>query len=278
MASIFYLPKVVSLPGAKLTFSLTNTATPQDVYTDADLQVAHTQPVQADAAGVFAPIYLDPTLPDYRVKLTTSADVLIYQVDDIPSNQNVQQSMRLESTNPFLFLYDTDGTANLRKYRIRANGNVLEIVGLNDAENSETVLFTTANTATIANQYTGNFTGTLTGMTASTTGQVLYLKIGRVVYLYIRTGFTGTSNTTAMTMTGLPSEVQPANLKDAPCLVKDNGNNDCGAIAKIFGDTITFYIAKSNAVANYVQNLSTGFTNSGAKGLLSGWAISYWLD
>lgn len=141
MADLFFLPKVSGLPGAKLYFYQTGTSTPQAVYTDADLSVAHDQPIEADGAGVFEPIYLDPTLPHYRVTYTTSADVLIYTWDDYPSNQNVQQSMRLESTAPELWLYDTDGTVNARKVRIRVNGQIFEISLSNDAENSFTEFF-----------------------------------------------------------------------------------------------------------------------------------------
>jgi len=83
MSNIFYLPRAQSLPGAKLTFTISGTTTPQNTYQDVDLTTPHANPVVADASGYFAPIYLDPSLPNYRMKLTTSADVLIVQYDDI---------------------------------------------------------------------------------------------------------------------------------------------------------------------------------------------------
>lgn len=75
------------MPGAKLYFYQTNTSTPQPVYEDADLSTAFTQPVEADADGVFPPIYKDPNLPDYRVTLTDADDVIQpgYPIDDISS-------------------------------------------------------------------------------------------------------------------------------------------------------------------------------------------------
>src|SRR5688572_27490198 len=135
MTSLYYPPKFDSgLAGAKLTFSITGTSTLQNVYTNEALTIAHSNPVVADANGVFAPIYLDPTLPSYRVKFTTAADVTIYQVDNVPSNQNVQQSMRLEATAPSLTFYDTDGTVNQRKFSLRCLSGGIELCAVNDAE------------------------------------------------------------------------------------------------------------------------------------------------
>lgn len=92
MSQIFYLPKAVPVTSAgtprdaaRLYFFREGTLTPQDVFTTEDLDVAHSHPVEADANGVFPVIYLDTTADyDYRVQLKTSADVLIYDQDDIP--------------------------------------------------------------------------------------------------------------------------------------------------------------------------------------------------
>lgn len=89
MATLFKLPKAVAVQSSGIPYALakayfydTTTTTPKNVYTDAALSVAHSVPVQADAAGVFPPIYLDPTLV-YKLTLKTSADVLIYTVDPV---------------------------------------------------------------------------------------------------------------------------------------------------------------------------------------------------
>lgn len=89
---LFQLPKVVPLSttggllaGAKLNFYAASTSTRQNTYQDAALTTPHANPVVADANGVFAPIYLDPALGDYKTVLTTSADVVIYTVDNIAS-------------------------------------------------------------------------------------------------------------------------------------------------------------------------------------------------
>lgn len=138
MPSLFYPPKFQGLPGSKLTFTRSGTTTPQNVYTDEALAVAHSNPVVADANGVFAPIYLDPRLPSYRVLYSTAADVQIYQVDDYPSNQNTATDFRVEDTTPSIILYDTDGLVNARKFRIRVNSPDFEIALSNDAESSFT--------------------------------------------------------------------------------------------------------------------------------------------
>ena len=109
MAQIFTLPPARPLtssggamPLARLYFYQTATSTPQNTYQDADLSTPHTNPVIADAYGAFAPVFLDPTLPAYRVKLTDSTGAQIWQYDGIPSNQNTAQQFRLISTAPGL--------------------------------------------------------------------------------------------------------------------------------------------------------------------------------
>jgi hypothetical protein len=283
MPALFYLPKAVSLANSKLLFYQTATSTPQAVYTDEALQVAHSQPVEADGEGRFPVIYLDPTLPDYRVTHNTSADVLIYTVDDVPSNQNVQQSMRLQSTNPFLFLHDTDGTSGSRKYRIRAAGAAFEVQASNEAE----TVFTTilryeagilySNETEVAVTSSGSFTGTLTGMAASTTVTVNYLKNGELVHLYIESGTTGTSNATTMSMSGLPAAITPTSDKFVPCSnIIDNGNSLAGlALISDSIGSITFSLFRTGTIANRVDYSSGIFTNSGSKGLFDGWSITY---
>src|SRR5262249_25575017 len=60
------------LGGAQLLFEKTGTTTPQTVYQDAALTIPHANPVIADSAGVWAPIYLDDNQSSYRVTLYSS--------------------------------------------------------------------------------------------------------------------------------------------------------------------------------------------------------------
>ena len=70
------------IAGAQLQFYLTGTTTPATVYTSAALGVALTNPVVADAGGLFAPIYLDPTVT-YRLQLLTATGSLIRDIDPV---------------------------------------------------------------------------------------------------------------------------------------------------------------------------------------------------
>lgn len=56
----------VTIPGAELSFFLTDSDTPAVVYSDGDLGTPLTQPVVADSAGRFVPIYLDSAIT-YKV-------------------------------------------------------------------------------------------------------------------------------------------------------------------------------------------------------------------
>lgn len=97
MSQLFVLPfqtpfhNSAPLGLAKAYFYRAGTTTHQAVYptaADADAGTnAHDQPVQASAAGVFAPIFFDTDASyDYRLQLKTSADVLVDggDIDNIP--------------------------------------------------------------------------------------------------------------------------------------------------------------------------------------------------
>jgi hypothetical protein len=155
--ALFTLPRIVALsstnqllPGAKLTFSISGTSTLQNVYTDEDLTVPHSNPVIADGAGAFGPIYLDPALPSYRVLLTDSDDVTQpgYPIDDVPSNQNQAQTFRLKSAAPELIFEETDAAANNQKWRLRVNAQQMTIDLLNDAESVATAIATLSRSGT----------------------------------------------------------------------------------------------------------------------------------
>jgi len=70
--------------GAKLYFYQTGTTTLITVYQNSALTTPHTNPVVADASGQFAPIYVSST--EFKIVLTTSADVTIRTVDPVLMN------------------------------------------------------------------------------------------------------------------------------------------------------------------------------------------------
>lgn len=270
MTSLYYPPKFDSgLAGAKLTFTITGTTTPQNTYTDEALTVESSNPVVADANGVFAPIYLDPRAPSYRVRYETAAGVLIYQQDGVPSNQNTGSSVSLQSITPYVQFYDTDGVANQRKMRLQLGLDGLYVIKLNDAESVQTLVETIFWDIPSSQ---GTFTGTLTGMSGSTTGTVTYRIVRGMCTLYLdNVNITGTSNTTAMTMTGLPSAVIPTQSRSMFCKVVDNNVEMVGGCSVGTGPSIIF-----SAMSVSGSRLIYGtFTNSGVKGLFTGWTITY---
>lgn len=117
----------------------------------------------------------------------------------------------------------------------------------------------------------GTFTGTLTGMTATTTGTVNWVKMSTTgAMVYITADILGTSNATTMTMTGLPSSVQPTNSTYVPCArLENNSAFGLAGYASISGGTITFTMLTSS------QNDGGPWTGSGTKGLKAGWCVVY---
>lgn len=75
----------VPLSGALLYFYQSETTTPITVYQDFDKNASHTNPVTADAAGLFAPIFVDTLI--YKVVLKTSAGTTVQTIDKIHAPQ-----------------------------------------------------------------------------------------------------------------------------------------------------------------------------------------------
>ncbi len=100
----------------------------------------------------------------------------------------------------------------------------------------------------------GSFTGTLTGCTTSPTQTIDFIKNGNVVTLYPRGDFTGTSNTTAKTITGMPTAIRPARLQQFTGIATDNGGTPAA----------TYVTIATSGVISAQPNLGTSsWTNSG---------------
>jgi hypothetical protein len=69
--------------GAFANFYRTGTTTRQDTYADFALTTPNANPVEADANGAFAPIYLSADF-DYKCVLTTAAGAIIKTIDPVP--------------------------------------------------------------------------------------------------------------------------------------------------------------------------------------------------
>lgn len=289
--TLFQFPKAVAWDngvaqsGATLTFSQTGTSTPQNTYTDLALTTPHSNPVTADSEGLFAPIYLDPNLPDYRVVFRDSAGSIVYTVDDVPAAGSSGNNITLSDTAPYLVLTQTGATANEGKWRIIATGDQLLIQTGNDALDTFATFMTVSRTATVVDSVnftptalqfggetiatisTGSFTGSLTGFASPINATVYYRVVGGMVsLLYFGSTWVGTSTSTAMTMTGIPAALRPSSSDPpaCPCIVYDNSVYSLG----------TAYVASSGTI-NFTIDANTAFTGSGIKGVPEGWMITY---
>lgn len=71
------------LPGAQLYSYAAGTSTPQSTYSDSALTTPNTNPVVADAGGLFGPIFLSAT--GYKFRLDDEDDVTIWTQDNYGS-------------------------------------------------------------------------------------------------------------------------------------------------------------------------------------------------
>lgn len=69
---------------ARATFYQGGTTTPITVYRDSGLAVPHPNPLESDGFGLFPGVFLDEADDFYRVRVTTSGGVLLYDDDGIP--------------------------------------------------------------------------------------------------------------------------------------------------------------------------------------------------
>jgi hypothetical protein len=117
------------LSGATLTFTLTGTSTPTDAYSDSALTIPVSNPLSADSAGVWIPIFLDPEVV-YRVVLKTQAGAVLKTWD--PANEDTLSGITQEfigvrlfprtakevsaSVTPSSYIYDTTDYTNVMRY------------------------------------------------------------------------------------------------------------------------------------------------------------------
>lgn len=111
---------------------------------------------------------------------------------------------------------------------------------------------------------TDSYTGTLTGCTTSPTGTVEYVRRGDLVTIYVP-GINGTSNSTAATITGMPTSIRPSGNRRMAGLVRDNAVENVGIISLATNGTLFFY---------WDGDIS-GFTASGSKGSGLGFTCTY---
>lgn len=108
-----------------------------------------------------------------------------------------------------------------------------------------------------------SFTMTATGMTTSPTGTAYATRVGNVVNLYVPF-ITGTSNSTAFTLTGIPSGWRPATNRDFYFCLPYLANN---GVDEFNSGTILVSYASPGAITLFRSGSSSGWTNSGTKSI-----------
>ena len=119
---------------------------------------------------------------------------------------------------------------------------------------------------TIAKDTSGTFTATLTGITAGGTGTATWSKAGNLVIVHYP-ALTGTSNTTAATITGQPAALQPATAQLGLVGITQD-NSATPALARID-------VGTDGVVTLYINSSSATFTGSNTKGISAGLTLSY---
>lgn len=333
--SLLYLPRQFHVNSAGTPYSAAKlytyratTTTPLDVYTTSALDTEHTNPVVADANGIFPAIYVNPASGyNLKVILTTSADAEIYTEDNIPRQETVfagaafsgnvtvagtlavtgattTSDLTIASTEPRIKLNESDVGTDLKNWDIDVSASVLSIRTRTDADAAGknalvitrgattalasiaignatdnpavTINGTTVLVGDVVQEITGTFTGTLSGMSATTTGDVKYVVHGNVCMLYAANAIFGTSNSTGqMTLTGLPAACQPVGLVPVvPCSGIIDNSVQVQGLCGVSGSQLNFILHDGSAVANRVSQTAI-FTSGNSKGLAAGWCIAY---
>lgn len=124
------------------------------------------------------------------------------------------------------------------------------------------------------NNGSGSFTGTLTGMSGATTGTVSYKISNGIVSMYLSAAIIGTSNSSSMTMTGLPAVLAPtsASGRHCYCTLMNNASQQPGVAVVDSTPKIIFDPFSGVSGINVFEGI---FITSGTKGLPIYWCITY---
>lgn len=111
------------------------------------------------------------------------------------------------------------------------------------------------------------------GFSSAPTGDLTYLDLGNVVFIWNATGsaMTGTSNAIGFTLDNLPTAIRPSVQKDIICFVIDQGVTYSGSALISSVGVVTFKLGTVSGT----HLLQGDFTNSGTKGLPAGWIMTY---
>jgi hypothetical protein len=176
----------------------------------------------------------------------------------------------LESTTPTFYatsLQNSGGQTELWQY----NGGWHQVLYVDTSNIVHFNASGAAGSGAAGSVQSGTFTGTLTGCTTAPTATFHYTIAGNICTISMANGanLTGTSNSTSMTITGMPAVCEPATQTPIlPCVVEDNGLLILAA-AEINPGLGTIILLGANVNGTKIQYTNTGFTASGTKGINS---------
>lgn len=131
------------LAGALLYFYVTGTTTPITVYQDAGKAVSHTNPVVADSAGRFAPIWVDTN--GYKTILKTSGGTTVQTTDTIYRGPGWSSSGYL--TGPGVINTAADSETIIAGGLSSTTGGRLRLYGPSHATQASDITFFTGTSA-----------------------------------------------------------------------------------------------------------------------------------
>lgn len=177
----------------------------------------------------------------------------------------------LQATNTGININSNFVTGPVQNINLQSNGTTVFSVGTTSAPTLQGYGPTAAGLVDMTPDK-GTFTATITGCTTAPTGTATWSKNGNQVTIFLP-GITCTSNTTALTYTGLPAALEPVTTQNInlSTLVNNTGIVSGWAQMANGSTSITFSVA---AVGGFV---AANWTNSGSKGLAGGATISYTL-
>lgn len=282
------------LVGGKVyTYLAGSLSTLQATWQDALATTPNTNPIILDARGE-ATIFWDGV---YQIQVQDSLSNIIYTVDNVTGNDGATTrkitgasgtnavvatgSPTLRRYTPGMLYRYTPFAANTSAVTINIDG--LGFIGILKADGGvmsggefqggvECFLMmnsAASNLILISDALSqGTFVGTLTGCTTVPTGTFSWTKRGDLVVLTAPVaGLSGVSNSTGMTVTGLPAAITPNVVVNGRIYVTNNGVASGCAWAMLAGSlsTISFFIEV--IAATFVTAPAGGFTAAGTKGL-----------
>lgn len=223
----------------------------------------------------------------YKLVLKTSADVTVWTLDNISGINDVASSVSewvasgltptYLSATTFSLVGDQTALFQVGR-RIRTTNTAGTVYGvitgsafaavttvtvLNDSGSLDSGLsavsygLLSATNPAVPNIVVSSFTATLTGCTTSPTYTVAYAKIGNTVILMLPT-FTGTSNATTKTLTGMPATIRPSGTYPVYGMISNVIDNTAGITTPG-----SYSIASTGTINMYPNTLGGNWTAAG---------------